>query len=251
MDNFTQDFNHERSEAGEAFGLAIRDVGGEPRILDLDLASRLGFAEPRAIRKLIKRHLPSLDRLGVRATVSRTPNAKGGAPTEEHYLNRKQAIFVTGKSETPTATEITIEIIERFDAYERAAVAVSDQIVVSLPDTARIWIDLVREARILRGREAGATMWLRSPLPPLPDEDGGVRTGTRELGGFVDECTEQAIGESVSAAALYEAYLAWCRRRGQRAGTATWFGRHLPLDKVRGHVVRYLDVRLREVAEVL
>jgi hypothetical protein len=32
------------------------------------------------------------------------------------YLNRKQAIFLTAKSETPDATEITIEIIQRFDA---------------------------------------------------------------------------------------------------------------------------------------
>jgi hypothetical protein len=37
----------------------------------------------------------------------------------EYYLNRKQAIFITAKSDTVVATDITIEIIERFDAYER------------------------------------------------------------------------------------------------------------------------------------
>lgn len=89
---------------------------GELRILDTDLAVRLGFATPRMIRKLIKRYLPELDKLGPRSTVERVVN--GGNATE-YYLNRKQAIFITAKSETAEATDITIEIIERFDAYER------------------------------------------------------------------------------------------------------------------------------------
>ncbi|NHN93634.1 phage antirepressor KilAC domain-containing protein [Acetobacter sicerae] len=89
---------------------------GELRILDTDLAVRLGFAQPRDIRKIVKRYLPELDKLGTRATVARVIN--GGNATE-YYLNRKQAIFITAKSETATATDITIEIIERFDAYER------------------------------------------------------------------------------------------------------------------------------------
>src|SRR5271154_6291860 len=91
-------------------------VEGELRILDTDLAKRLGFAEPRMIRRTIKRHLPDLDRMGTRYTVERV--IKGGEATE-YYLNRKQAIFITAKSGTPMAIDITIEIIERFDAYER------------------------------------------------------------------------------------------------------------------------------------
>lgn len=42
-----------------------------------------------------------------------------GDQAKEYYLNRKQAIFITAKSATPDATDITIEIIEKFDAYER------------------------------------------------------------------------------------------------------------------------------------
>lgn len=92
---------------------------GELRVLDADLAIRLGFSQPRDIRKLIKRYLPELDRMGVRATVAQTPSERGGRPAEAYYLNRKQAIFITAKSETAEAADITIEIIERFDAYER------------------------------------------------------------------------------------------------------------------------------------
>ncbi|MFT9364823.1 MAG: phage antirepressor KilAC domain-containing protein [Gluconobacter sp.] len=96
---------------------AMRD--GELRILDTDLATRLGFDRPRDIRKLIKRYEAELGKMGVCATVALTSGEAGGRPGKAYYLNKKQAIFITAKSETAEATEITIEIIEKFDAYER------------------------------------------------------------------------------------------------------------------------------------
>lgn len=92
---------------------------GETRIRDLDLAKRLRFDRPRKIKELIERHMAALLKMGVCPTVGRTSGPQGGRPTEDFYLNRKQAIFITAKSETAEATEITIEIIEKFDAYER------------------------------------------------------------------------------------------------------------------------------------
>lgn len=96
---------------------------GELRILDTDLATRLGFSDAAQIRKLIKRHEASLSQVGVISTVEITPGTKGGRPGTAYYLNRKQAIFITAKSETAEATDITIEIIHRFDAYERGEIA--------------------------------------------------------------------------------------------------------------------------------
>lgn len=98
--------------------LTVASVEGEARIRDLDLAARLGFADPHKIRNLIDRHAGALAALGVSATVAET-SSKGGRPGKAYYLNRKQAIFITAKSETAEATEITIEIIEKFDAYEK------------------------------------------------------------------------------------------------------------------------------------
>jgi phage regulator Rha-like protein len=43
---------------------------------------------------------------------------KGGGSATEYNLNRRQAIFITAKLEAPEATDITIQMIERFDAYE-------------------------------------------------------------------------------------------------------------------------------------
>jgi len=106
---------------------------GELRVLDTDLAERLEFAEPRAIRKLIGRWKDELSKLGVCATVSQTSGEKGGRPAMVYYLNRKQAIFITAKSETPVATDITIEIIHRFDEYEVNRATSSQQTVIDPP----------------------------------------------------------------------------------------------------------------------
>lgn len=97
---------------------------GEARILDTDLAVRLAFDRPRDIRKLIKRYEVDLSKIGVCATVALTSGEAGGRPGKAYYLNKKQAIFITAKSETDEATAITIEIIERFDAYERGEASV-------------------------------------------------------------------------------------------------------------------------------
>jgi hypothetical protein len=54
--------------------------------------------------------------------VEQTSGAQGGRPTLAYDLNRKQAIYIITKYETEEATDITIEVIERFDAYERGDV---------------------------------------------------------------------------------------------------------------------------------
>ena len=61
----------------------------ELRILDVDLAKRLGYARPVSIRDLIKRHHSSLLEMGPLRTVRRVIN--GGEATEYH-LNRKQDV---------------------------------------------------------------------------------------------------------------------------------------------------------------
>lgn len=106
---------------------------GEFRVLDTDLAERLGFERPRDIRKLITRWLGELQQLGVCAAMAQTSGAKGGRPTTVYYLNRKQAIFITAKSETPEATDITIEIIHRFDEYELGRATLAQQPLIEPP----------------------------------------------------------------------------------------------------------------------
>lgn len=101
--------------------LAITDLDasqdGTPRILDLRLAELLGFARPRAIREIIFRHHHELERFGeIRRAVRRNPGTIG-RPVDGYVLNRKQALYLCAKSETPRAAEVTIQMVEVFDQF--------------------------------------------------------------------------------------------------------------------------------------
>ncbi|MFZ1326234.1 MAG: hypothetical protein WAT67_09495 [Candidatus Contendobacter sp.] len=96
--------------------LSLTPVNGELRIYDLHLAERLGFSQAFDIRKLIKRYEDKLLNFGILATVAKIHNG-AGRPTNEYYLNQKQAIFVCMKSETDKAADVQVEIVHVFDAY--------------------------------------------------------------------------------------------------------------------------------------
>lgn len=146
---------------------------GELRILDTDLAARLGFDRPRKIRELIRRHLPSLEEMGRCPTVGRRPEA-GGHAVSEYYLNKKQAIFITAKSETKIATEVTIEIIERFDAYERGEMP-HPQIPRTLSEALQLAADQARQIESMAPKAEALDLISAS------EGDLGVRDAGREL----------------------------------------------------------------------
>ena len=92
-------------------------IDGIPRILDLTIASALGFSNLHMIRKLISRHNHKLMRFGEVVSMVEKTSPKGGRPGKAYYLNKKQALYICTKSETENATEVTIEMVEVFDAY--------------------------------------------------------------------------------------------------------------------------------------
>ncbi|MFG1302184.1 hypothetical protein V5F49_20565 [Xanthobacter sp. V3C-3] len=95
--------------------LEVRD--GVARVEDLRLAKALGFSDIHMIRTLIKRHIEALQQFGTVSVIQRKPGAKGGRPSTVFYLNEEQAIFITAKSDTPKAAEITVEMVRVFRAY--------------------------------------------------------------------------------------------------------------------------------------
>jgi phage antirepressor YoqD-like protein len=148
-------------------------IDGEPRLRDLDLATRLEFSDPHKIRQLIARHSIALAALGISATVAEIPQGRG-RPGKAYYLNRRQAIFITAKSETPKATEITIEIVERFDAYERGLMH-STNSPINMRDPAQLAqaaMQLVEINRELAQRveRADATITVLTPRVQFADE---------------------------------------------------------------------------------
>ena len=97
--------------------LELHDVGGELRVHDLDLGRRLGFADPRMVRKLIKSNAGNLNKINVLYAVEQTSGEQGGRPATEYYLDRRQAIFICMKSETATAIDVQMDIVRVYDRH--------------------------------------------------------------------------------------------------------------------------------------
>lgn len=96
-----------------------------PRIRDVDLAERLGFGQPRDIRKVIARHV-ALENISPvsRAMVARQRTKHGGEreyTVAEYWLTEEEALFITTQSETKRAVFITKVMIAVFAAVMRGA----------------------------------------------------------------------------------------------------------------------------------
>ncbi len=106
--------------------------GDEPRVRDLDLAERLGYARPREIRHLIRGLIEAGKLLDVamRGAVQRIE--KRGAirgveerEVEEFWLTEAQALKVIAKSGTDAADALLDEMIEVFRLAIRGMLPVS------------------------------------------------------------------------------------------------------------------------------
>jgi hypothetical protein len=92
-------------------------IDGEPRILDLTLAERLGFTRPRTICQLIERNRSELERYGViAARYSDYQNRQ----FIEYWLNESQALLVCLFSRTERAAEVREAVITVFTLWRRA-----------------------------------------------------------------------------------------------------------------------------------
>jgi Winged helix-turn-helix DNA-binding len=99
----------------ETWPLSFWSDDKEPRVLDLDLADRLGYSRPRDIRKLVERMIEKRQLTDVRATVSRSSIPNGGFRDDSAYhLTETQALKVAAKSETEPADKLLDEIIRVF-----------------------------------------------------------------------------------------------------------------------------------------
>ena len=102
------------------FALTVADlntiVHHEPRVEDIRLAEALGFGRPADVRELIERHREALDRFGEVIRTVRKTSSRGGRPGRTFWLNKRQCLYLCTKSEAARATEVTIQMVEVFDA---------------------------------------------------------------------------------------------------------------------------------------
>ncbi|WP_366656593.1 hypothetical protein [Fodinicurvata sp. EGI_FJ10296] len=107
------------SNAPSASALSASDIttlDGEPRIVDLRIAERLGFARQRAIRDLIDRNRDELLSYGPLA--ARRGKSRGQSYSEFH-LNEGQTLLVCMLARTPQAAAVRKEVIDAYIAFRR------------------------------------------------------------------------------------------------------------------------------------
>ncbi|MGO4338100.1 hypothetical protein AB4037_24590 [Labrys sp. KB_33_2] len=139
-------------------------VSPDKTVADMALAKALGYAQPKDFRKLIKRHLPALEAMGlVRHAVAPIISGKGRiSSVTEYHLNQAQVAFLVGKAGTKRADSLAIAMAEVFALFaDGGLVAADERAAKELADIAareaRRRHDEEREARdmgfrALRGR---------------------------------------------------------------------------------------------------
>lgn len=90
----------------------------EPRMSIRHLAAVLGYKNWQALLRLAKRHEKWLLRLGRIVTMA-IRHTSGGNEWEEPWYTEAQCLYLTAKSETENANEITIWIIKEFELFRK------------------------------------------------------------------------------------------------------------------------------------
>lgn len=99
---------------------AVTVLDDEPRVRDLDLAERLGFSRPRAIRQMIERNRAELEAYGPLATLR---GKSRGQDFTEYYPNEEQSLLISTLSNTPAASAVRRALITTFVALRRGQAA--------------------------------------------------------------------------------------------------------------------------------
>jgi hypothetical protein len=108
-------------DATESLGLDLRNDFDDkvPRVRDVDLGRQLGMAFPADIRGTIKNNASDLNDFGFLARRAGSHNGGKGRPVFEYWLNRDQAIFIAGRSDTEIGRKTYKLLVKAFSAFER------------------------------------------------------------------------------------------------------------------------------------
>ena len=122
--------------------LSLYDVSRddeEPRVRDIDLANRLGMRNPRKIRELIRAHWKKLN--DINSVLERTQLHQGnGTAFTEYYLDRRQAMFLAARSNTPASDDVTMELVEVYDRWRKGSLPMHPTATANLAADATVAI---------------------------------------------------------------------------------------------------------------
>jgi hypothetical protein len=148
------------SEADKTETGIVKFDNDEFRMRDVDVARRLEFKEPRAIRKLIKRHKLELQEFGdlpMRDTVSRIEKTGAIRGIEErkyyeYWLNKDQITLISVLSEQPNGTKLAVAIIKDINALTAKVKELEQQLaghIVHIPMVSRFLLESAKDWELL------------------------------------------------------------------------------------------------------
>ena len=110
--------------------LTLHTVSNEARVLDTDLASRLGMEVPRKVRQnIIEANRDELETYG-ELRMERIQTGRG-RPATAFYLNEEQALLVCMFSKTEKAAAVRKQVIATFMAHRRGQLVVAPQVAAT------------------------------------------------------------------------------------------------------------------------
>lgn len=233
----------------EVSGWQLGRVAGadEPRVVDLELARKLGYQKPYDIRPLIERMIAdgSLNKSDVFRT-ARKNNLCKGRPGKEYWLTRTQALKVASRSETPPADALLDEMIRVFElALDGKLLAgANTQLIVSrLGQLERAVLDTQKQ-----------TQEVAQALVPLTNEVKLLKIRPNATLSHEELSNFERLRESVAVERVHGGLNPSLRSANRWVqnlvrDTADWNGSYpmLPLDKYPS-VMRALTLALREAA---
>jgi hypothetical protein len=139
----------------ELHGLDVRNDFDDkiPRVRDVDLGEKLGLARPSDIRATIKQHAKDLKDFGVIGQRPQTSGRLGGRPAVEFWLNKDQAIFVAGRSDTEVGRKTYKLLVKAFGVFEQMVIArIPPMLRAEFGPWSKTWhTDLMKELCTLKG----------------------------------------------------------------------------------------------------
>jgi hypothetical protein len=99
----------------------LRQIGNEPRVLDLRLAEALSLSYAPEIRRSIERNRTELETYAGLCCHDINPGPLGGRPGREYWLTEAQAILICMRSDAPRAADVRAEIIRVFQAWRHGS----------------------------------------------------------------------------------------------------------------------------------
>ncbi|AGS20111.1 hypothetical protein [Rhizobium etli] len=98
--------------------VTLHMINDEPRVHDLELAARLGYARRAKIRELIKLNADELSGYGTITALEKTPEVARGRAVVEFFLNEQQAMRVATLADS-IDTPVVCEMVAKAYAEHR------------------------------------------------------------------------------------------------------------------------------------